>query len=565
MGEASNFDRLVSDLGSKERRDLLERIVTSAPANNLPLISESRAPEATDSEQAFAKLGIVARIVLALRGLFTGTPREFLVNELILRRVRVRILTAAPGLLAPRDATARAPFVNALSELESGCAVLQQPTEAAFRHPAGEFYALLADLHIPDLQDQLLGSMDPVGIHQAQPLLPLPDVRRQMEERLNAVLASLSDESRQVIYVAIQSLHHLNRLCFFRFQELSGKFVKDEQGEPACNLRTIKPQLQELVELLTSARHPPTSLGLKGLMLFSIRNRTQQADFDLETEVKRGLELCQSGLEAIRAFNAVVPAVDLVRYALEDYTYAPERASGREDWFAQLRAFWKARLEKEFRSYEFRHTRDTFLQTAGDFLHQSGVPLLEHYQPERAPARHALGLAFLKHFGERLFLPSMHRWLKILQVNGEFYKKDNRLEFEEAFHTLEEMLPKIHELDDRFAPDQEVGQQIEEVGKSSASHEERQQRLAELVLGEDRRALALIDEAAFALTVVGQILDGILHGEVGGRYDTLSNLGTVGGKKENKDLVAEWQSIRERAGAAANLLQQVRDLEIARR
>ncbi|MCF6334794.1 MAG: DUF5312 domain-containing protein [Spirochaetales bacterium] len=56
------------------------------------------------------------------------------------------------------------------------------------------------------------------------------------------------------------------------------------------------------------------------------------------------------------------------------------------------------------------------------------------------------------------------------------------------------------------------------------------------------------------------VLSGIVQGEMGGVYDTLSNLGYIG-KGENKNLIAQLSDIRFRLKEALSISFQLYDVE----
>ena len=78
----------------------------------------------------------------------------------------------------------------------------------------------------------------------------------------------------------------------------------------------------------------------------------------------------------------------------------------------------------------------------------------------------------------------------------------------------------------------------------------------------DGMARALTDQAIGQLHALVSLLNGVLHGESGERYDTLSNLEQLGGR-ENKTLLADVEAASSRIAEAWNLLCEIRDVELA--
>ncbi len=58
----------------------------------------------------------------------------------------------------------------------------------------------------------------------------------------------------------------------------------------------------------------------------------------------------------------------------------------------------------------------------------------------------------------------------------------------------------------------------------------------------DAEAAELVQRTINSLKTLNKILNGILYSEAGGKYDTLSNLGYIGGK-ENDVLKKDWEKI----------------------
>ena len=56
------------------------------------------------------------------------------------------------------------------------------------------------------------------------------------------------------------------------------------------------------------------------------------------------------------------------------------------------------------------------------------------------------------------------------------------------------------------------------------------------------------------------LLGGILHGEPGARFDTLSNFGSLGGRN-NRVLVTTWERALDEFSEALNMLVELKEVE----
>jgi hypothetical protein len=85
-------------------------------------------------------------------------------------------------------------------------------------------------------------------------------------------------------------------------------------------------------------------------------------------------------------------------------------------------------------------------------------------------------------------------------------------------------------------------------------------QIEEILSDANSDTLALMDRAIELLQKLVLLLGGILHGEPGARFDTISNLSTLGGR-DNRLLSSSWENALKSSSQAANLLRDLKDLE----
>jgi hypothetical protein len=174
--------------------------------------------------------------------------------------------------------------------------------------------------------------------------------------------------------------------------------------------------------------------------------------------------------------------------------------------------------------------------------------------------RHELSLRFVRGFLEKVFTP-LSRSLKIIYLNGEFYKEENRHSFTDAFLYLSEGEKKIEELESLLGPRGELRAAIQQVKGQAIGKRLRRKRIMDILARADSKARVLLDGFLEQIETLEALLYGILKGQPGDRYDTLVNLAKIGGR-ENLELRSAWDRALERSGRAASLLKKIRELEI---
>jgi hypothetical protein len=112
--------------------------------------------------------------------------------------------------------------------------------------------------------------------------------------------------------------------------------------------------------------------------------------------------------------------------------WLPEEPGGGEDWYALLRSYWRRRLSAVLDAYsragalqqltsDARQLLGSELSAMGSYDRISGSP---------ARTRHVTSIGLLLGITQAERFRSVLRPLRILLTSGEFYRSDNRVEFE---------------------------------------------------------------------------------------------------------------------------------------
>jgi hypothetical protein len=201
------------------------------------------------------------------------------------------------------------------------------------------------------------------------------------------------------------------------------------------------------------------------------------------------------------------------------------------------------------------------------FLGDGGVPELEHIARDgrsgSPPLRYELALSFLLGFARGPLVKDINRPLKILLVDGEFYRKDNRIEFTDAYNCFLHLEENVLALDARAGPEGEVGLAWAKVSGEMTSLPIKRRKLDGIRRGFEEEAETLIRSAGTAFVGMSRILQGVLKGEAGGRYDSVQNLSFLDGRS-NRDYLRSLDTARGRCEKALLILGEVSGLDLGK-
>ncbi|MBN1837745.1 MAG: hypothetical protein JW820_17945 [Spirochaetales bacterium] len=589
MEEHSLFDYLVRELDSEERRALLVRMQGALPSYPVELAPAGDVDDFVPEAEA-GRLGLFRRLVLLLTALLTGKDRSHLLRELYLRRLGEQIRRRNPGLIDFRNERFLDGMREELSRLADSARLFRGLLSGALSGGPGSghaeglsddrraFIAFLARDELRSFQTAFARDTDPQQIWRSLPLAeertPTLErtaaeerrVREEMLARFTRLVASIPEESKRRLYRDTAALYGLHSLAAFDFESLRAPFERHRlAGGFSCPFAQLAPALRELAENLSVVNHPPSPQALYDLILFSHREQLDEANPDLEERLRERLAGAREALEAISRFHERVPLVAILRFVRGDPYYLPRVSGGGEDWFLLYQDFWRRRLQRSYQEFVQARVRKQLEERCRWLLGGRLPPQLDNYRDDKfgadTPVLHALSLAFLAQFHATAFL-ELHRPLKLIYLNGEFFREDNRRAFTDAFHFFDSLTGTIGALEARLGPSGDLRAAIQSIKNTEPRKRLQTAGIRDVLSRADVDARALVEQGEVELAALADLLGGILEGRPGEPFDSLANLRRLGGR-ENPELTRAWKRAMELCGQAHRLLREILALELA--
>ncbi|HOX48493.1 MAG TPA: DUF5312 family protein [Spirochaetales bacterium] len=568
MPERTVFDGLVSELSSSERRELLQRIAAAAKVSQEPLFNAEALPSpSSPAVSRLSELGLVKRLVLFFRRLFSGKSLEELLEADELKEIAHRVDIRAPGLVDYRRGILLEGFLEELKRLRDAARFFYGVLDRSVERDKGAFFAFLGTIELPETNARLLSETDPFAFAESHPEVPEDEIRSALLGAYDEVILSIPEDRRRAMYYDLRSLLFLKRLSGFLFERLVAAWRPgaSPSGGPAASFAEARGLLAELGDILYSLASPPSLELMEALFVFAERDELGRPRGDVETLVSADLAKAEEALARIRTFNAKVPLGEILRLAAEDPEVSPRALAGGEDWLLVYKAFWKERIDArvdEFREERrYRALAEEIASFVGDAGLRTFAFISREERPGVPPVRLELALSFLDGFYRGPFVSSLNRPLKIVLVDGEFYRKENRLEFTDAYDEILRLAESISALDARLGPDGDLGSSWTQAQFEVAPIAIKHRKLQTVQRNVDEEAERIVKSAGAALLELVRVIRGILKGEAGGRYDSLANLSYLDGRA-NKEFQKALSAAKDRCEKAHNLLAQLSGLDL---
>jgi len=550
------FERLVMTLESSERQDLLRQLAdtTELHADSQKVNGDTdvlMGGREVSPDSKFIEQPLVVRLWFALISIFTAvTPVQAYASHLVsilgkkLARAYSLRIDARRRLYTAELYNDMVRF-NEMQEFFSSLLGMYELNK-------GGFFIILSSLLMKKTSEGIAAVADPFvePYDKAQ----TGDVRLSCLRQMDSVFMAIPEDERARMYQAAQGIEWMRRFCTVPLGRILLRFNVMSDLVKGCPIDSINEEMKSLVASLAEAKRVPV-LMLEALFLFSAQDRMQEKDFNIEKECASFLSRASEYLINLRNFKATVPLADFVRFAGGDVSWQPVSVLGGEDWFILFKNAWKKRFDERWAEWSRLHRLAMLKKKIMDFLEISEMPSLQ-YRPWEGlwlsmSMRRELSFLFLKSFFARLYPMAIMKPLKILLIEGDFYRRENLAEFTDAFSILEHQQSLIDAFENRLSPKGDIGEGFALTLQEKMVTIKGKARLQGLMLTTDSDVEVLISRVMAAFQSLNLILGGVLEVVRGGSYETLSNMALIQGKQNElyrKELAGVKQLIREAIG-----------------
>jgi hypothetical protein len=556
------FEQLTTTLKEPERKDLLERLSKNSTISMIPLYER---PSATPkkAEDEYAKLPFLLRIWYAIIAFIFGKSPVKSYKSNMIAKIGREMNANWPGYYNCTHGLLLSGMQQALISLKNAVRIFYNALDSSVNRDRGAFYAFMASFEMPEIHQSFSKISDPVQFAQSYPGLT-PEVLKQMAmETYLENLTVITDSQREKMYQNVRTLICLKELSSFLYDRLITGFQFDAaMNGAACSANLVKGQLIALNNILFSLKEVPSPALLSTLFIFSLREKFDSKDEKVNQELQKLMVQTEKSLAVIRNFNKQTPLTLILRCIMRDPSYEPVEMPGGEDWFFILRNYWKKMIEENYSSYFVQVKRNEIDKTFERFFGGADVVRIENTPTDDSGIvlDNALLFSFLLTFYKRIFLTEMNQVLRPILIDGEFIKKENRLDFTESYNELIKMEDGINVLVKKTAPGGDYSNRYQQLNIDVVSPVTRRRKMQVLEDEIETESNEIARKSKSALELMNLVIHGILFPVEGSNYASLANLSTMLGKA-NREFLAELKETSEKMTLATDLVDNIMSLK----
>ncbi len=533
MEKMNTFDRMVMGMSHAERMCLYDKLCASISSEEQTIAPPEDVQDISSGQDIQTRLKsetALFRFLLFLRSIFSGADISKIYNNILINRIAHRIEKTHPGLLMHKKGMLGIVFYEQIRQLKN-VADFFKPAISLYEEDPGKFYVFLSSLLLPDYYAYVEREIDPFLLGDNKE--PVPETRLSLVHRMDEVFQELTIAQRNSLYQSVINIDWLRQFVRLQKEKMLARFLPyGSDGGYAAQLELVSNDLSQFCKVLCNAKSVTVEI-LQALCLFSSKGQIdlQQADVEALTADYVTKSLAQIAI--IKNFLKTVPVRQIACVAFKSASWAPGQPEGAEDWFVKYKAEWKKLLDVRWEEWTKAMRRQLVEQKIFAMFKCMKLPELP-YQPWNAEwcdikfsRNKAMG--FLYAFFSTLF-GDINKILKILLVEGDFKVRENRIELAEACNDYSRLASDMDAFVRKFSPEGEIGQFFSNVEEGEDHSVKVHARLESAIQSAYSESTVLSMRFTQLTASIVNVLGGVLSENKVGKYDTINNIATIGGR-----------------------------------
>lgn len=563
--QLSTFETLVRTLESSQRKEMLRQLAETSELLSESLQTSQQQSSTTQTDEMVSDKKLLdepfyIRLWFFIFAIFNSTSPSRLYAEHQVIRLGKKLSAFSGQYINPKQRFFTNEFNQELHKLKQTQSFFSSLL-TAYENDKGGFHIILASMVMKETCDAIVAATDPFSIPYDQE--QKKDIRLSFLREMDTIFASIPESDRNQMYQSVQAIEWVKNFCSIPFDQLMHRFNSIVGSQATCAIDSAEGEIKELANLLHSAKRVPFLL-LEALFLFAVQDKIQQDGFDLEKECSVFVNAASSHLTNIGHFKSAIPIVDFVRFTIGDIAWTPSIIDGGEDWFVLFKNAWKKRFDEKWSVWNRLYRKSMIERSIFIFLEKDELPALAYHPWEGLwlplLLQHELSLSFLKALFTSVYPQRMMKPLKILLLDGDFYRRENLMEYTDAFNTLEHQQQQMELFEKRLSPKGDIGEGFMLASKENIASVRGKARLENLMLSVEFESATIVNNVKSAFRSIDAVLGGILAVVRGGPYETLINMAAIQGN-QNEKYRKELDSVRQLIRIANEILCDVEIIE----
>ena len=531
--QLSTFDKLVDSLSTEEAQTMLanisDRMKMSADiqtdSNIEPLLSDDQfKKDIKVTDEPF-----FIRLLLRLKSFFKSEPIEIIYEAELIRRIGRDLTRNYKQYINIKESVFTNDFFELLRELRK-TQLFFTSLLSAYDSDKGNFYLLVSSFIAPEVYLKLMYNTDPFNFTAGEE--SHSSLRADSLKKIDETFSLMTSNYKTDMYQAANAVEWMRHFCALPIDKAVLRFTVNTSLAPSCSIYLLANEMGMLASVLSTVK-PIPDVVLQALFLLSKQDRLNAQLSDLAEESVEFISQASHALEAIKRFSVKIPILNIARYASKSIKWEPQQLDGGEDWFQYFKAAWKKRFNEHWHIWSAEQKRTHLKQEMLALLKIDKLTPLMHHPWENAwlvlRFKREFSFSFLASVFSTVYPSVLQPVLKILLMEGNFYRRENLAEYTNAFTVLEKQQSCIITFETRLSPEGEIGSGFLQLTERTMASLKGKASLEALMKNVETEAKQIIISSQGAFKTLIALLNGFIEENKNSVYAPLLNWSIIQG------------------------------------
>ncbi len=538
MGKKDVFEQLADDLPDDERITMLNEIKEDLKKHQKV---ESKEPEKQIKKDKEHKLveteyhnsSLIDKIQLFIKKIITGKSVYALMKEKMIKNLGKSVEHDYPGFVDIKDSRIKEPYCNEIQLLKTSIADITDVFNVIENFGKAEFYQFIAASEMSELEETLEKNTDPDFILRTGLVTERKKVRNEIIRQYHDIIESVDSIEKEKVYEIIRAFFLLKQLVIFNFDSFSRKIEFEPNGNKFSSFGNCRKIIRDLYEIVFNIQNSsaPYKKLLRYMAEFYYEKGDAAAKVSREDFLNKMLNKLISDFNVIETFSKNTPMKNLIKYMYKDFHYEPGKITGGEEWFNVYKNYLKEKIDRKYDIFLNDQKKNDILRKLRHFIDtlpdEKNLNFSVDVKERIYRFEYANLFFYLKELKNTFYQKKIERIVSAVLLDGAFYKDTNKKELYEAYNFLNTIDVEFRNFKNRIDPESEEIKNIRKYNFEETSKKLQKKKTERFINEINESLLEKYNEYYNAFVSVSNVLYGIVNGNIGGKYDTLSNVSDV--------------------------------------
>jgi len=485
MLEISEFDKLSRELDEEERKELLEKIKSKKEEEKSDDLSINKklvrkgifdSPQYKIAKEEFEKKGFWDKIFILLSAFFSGKKKEDIIIKQKLNKIKKEIQNKYYNLINFDNGQLTYYFLNELLSI-ADIVTLLSPIFSLYIINSEYYFNFLVSLFESEFNEnikKLYKETDPANLKLEGKFIDRQIYNKEKEQRINAFFSAIDNYKFERFISETTKFEIIIKLIQFNWTKLFIEFsLGDLKAKVTPNnftyFKNVDYMLDNLNSIISELNFSINEISFITQFPVFLKEKLKENEEEKEIFSNNDVEKIEKLLESVEKFKQKIPLNKIFQYFKKDLLYKPKLIYIERNFIDKYKENKRKDIEKIWDSFYLqlkkndldRLVKEIFSDFNFDVLENFNVKLYNQIEKNfNFKLTSIYHLNILAHFINKIYKTLIENVVNKIVIEANFVSEQSKFHLTAAYHTINNNVKKINELDNKLKYENEYGKRI---------------------------------------------------------------------------------------------------------